>query len=275
MKIAIIGAGKVGKGLSRALRGGSHPASLRPLRRGLPRRRLVAALVVLAVRDNAIEPLVAALSDSDVLPARSAVVHVAGALDPEVLAPLRAHCAGVGQAHPMISFASSRALPTLRGGHMLVSGDAIAVRRARTLARALGMVPREWPGVDRAGYHAAGGLVANGATALAAGGARLLQEAGVPADDVPRVLGPLLRSVAENIEKLGLPEALTGPVRRGDASSVERHLERIVATAPELVGLYLASAAAQLPLARALGDADPEAFEAVERVLRRAARSLR
>jgi len=271
MKIAIIGAGKVGKALSRALRGGPHQVSLRALRRGTP-RRLDAALVVLAVRDGAIAPLVAELVDSEALSRRSAVVHVAGALGPEVLAPLRARAAGVGQAHPMISFASSRVLPPLAGGHMLVSGDPAAVRRARTLARAIGMVPRQWDSVDRAGYHAAGGLVANGATALAAGGARLLEQAGVPARDVPRVLGPLLRSVAANIEKLGLPEALTGPVRRGDADALERHLERISAEAPDLTGLYLASAAAQLPLARALGDAEPEAFEAVEEVLRRFAR---
>lgn len=274
MKIAIIGAGKVGKALSRALRGGPHKTTLRALRRGPP-RKLDAALVVLAVRDGAIGPLCADLAGSGALSARSAVVHVAGALGPEALAPLDGHCAGLGQAHPMISFASSRVFPELRGGHMLVSGDPVAVRRARTLAKALGMVPREWHRVDRSGYHAAGGLVANGATALAAGGARLLVEAGVPESDVPRVLGPLLRSVAGNIEKLGLPEALTGPVRRGDSSAVEQHLERIAATAPDLIGLYLASAAAQLPLAQALGDAEPEAFEAVERVLRRFARHRR
>ncbi len=268
MKIAIIGAGKVGKTLSHALRGGPHEVSLRAYRRGLP-RKLDASLLVLAVRDDAIGPLVDRLAESDVLSRRCAVVHVAGALGPDVLAPLRARCAGVGQAHPMISFASSRVRPALAGGHMLVSGDPVAVRRARSLARALGMVARQWQGIDCAGYHAAGGIVANGATALAAAGARLLSLAGVPDADVPRVLGPLLRSVAGNIEKLGLPDALTGPVRRGDAATIERHLQRIAATAPDLTGLYLASAAAQLPLARALADAEPEALEAVEQVLRR------
>jgi len=271
MKVAIIGAGKVGRTLARALRNGPHRATLRALRRGPP-RKLDAALVVLAVRDGALGPLAAELAESTVLSRKCAIVHVAGALGPEVLAPLRAHCAGVGQAHPMISFASSRVPPPLAGGHMLVTGDPVAVKRASTLARALGMVPREWRRIDRAGYHAAGGLVANGATALAAGGARLLLEAGVPARDVPRVLGPLLHSVAHNIEKLGLPGALTGPVRRGDARALERHLERIQASAPDLTALYLASAAAQLPLARALGDADPAALEEVERVLRRLAR---
>lgn len=271
MKVAIIGAGKVGRTLSRALRGGPHQATLRALRRGLP-KKLDAALVVLAVRDGALAPLAAELAGSGALSPRSAVVHVAGALGPEVLAPLRQRCAGVGQAHPMISFASSRVPPLLAGGNMLVTGDPVAVRRARTLARALGMVPRQWRHIDRAGYHAAGGLVANGAAALAAGGARLLRQAGVPERDVPRVLGPLLHSVAHNVEKLGLPDALTGPVRRGDARALERHLERIVELAPDLTALYLASAAAQLPLARELGDAEPGALAEVERVLRRFAR---
>ncbi len=194
-------------------------------------------------------------------------MHLAGVLDAEVLAPLRATSAGVGQAHPMISFASPSRVPELRGGAMLVSGDRVAVARARRLARTLGMTARAWPDLDRALYHAAGGLVANGATALAAAGARLLALAGVPARDVPHVLGPLLASVAGNVSALGLPDALTGPVRRGDAAAVGAHLARIRRHAPELAALYIAVTRAQIPLARALGDTSPQALARVEHVL--------
>ena len=45
-------------------------------------------------------------------------------------------------------------------------------------------------------------------------GAELLAVSGVPRADAPKMLGPLLRSVAENVEALGFPDALTGPVRR-------------------------------------------------------------
>jgi predicted short-subunit dehydrogenase-like oxidoreductase (DUF2520 family) len=268
MKILIVGAGKVGCTFARALRGGPHRVTLRAARRGAPARPPAVDLVILAVRDDALAPLAAELAERRTLGRRAAVVHVAGALGPEVLAPLRALTAGVGQAHPLISFASSRVRPTLRGGHLLVAGDAAAVRRARTLARALGMTARQWPKLDRASYHAAAGLVAGGAATLAAAGARLLEAAGAPRGDAARVLGPLLRSVAENVERLGLPGALTGPVRRGDAATVGRHLASVMDRTPELVPLYLAIAAAELPIARALGDAPAASFDELERLLK-------
>jgi predicted short-subunit dehydrogenase-like oxidoreductase (DUF2520 family) len=81
------------------------------------------------------------------------------------------------------------------------------------------------------------------------------------------MLGPLLRSVAENVEALGLPEALTGPVRRGDADALRRHLATLRAKLPSAVPLYLAAARAQLPLAAAIGDARPEALRAAAEVL--------
>ncbi|HEY6463364.1 MAG TPA: DUF2520 domain-containing protein [Polyangiaceae bacterium] len=218
--------------------------------------------MILAVRDRDLETLVAQLRPR--IGRRSAVVHVAGALDAEVLAPLRAVCAGVAQMHPMISFASVRRGPTLARGNLHVQGDPAAVARARRLARLLGMSARTIPGLDAVAYHAAAGLVANGAAALAAVGARLLVAAGVPEKTAPAMLGPLLRSVADNVENLGFPEALTGPVRRGDEKGVRKHLDVLAAKLPAAVPLYVAAGKAQLPLARAIGDAPPAAIDAVE-----------
>jgi predicted short-subunit dehydrogenase-like oxidoreductase (DUF2520 family) len=112
------------------------------------------------------------------------------------------------------------------------------------------MTPRTIAGLDAVAYHAAAGLVANGAAALAAVGAELLVRAGVPRDIAPKMLGPLLRSVADNVEALGFPQALTGPVRRGDAAGLERHLAALQSKLPQALPLYIASAQAQLPLAR-------------------------
>jgi len=103
-------------------------------------------------------------------------------------------------------------------------------------------------------------------------GAELLVKAGVAPAEAPRMLGPLLRSVADNVELLGFPEALTGPVRRGDASGVEKHLRTLREKLPHAVPLYLAAARAQLPLARAIGDASAESLSAVAAVLDEAGR---
>jgi predicted short-subunit dehydrogenase-like oxidoreductase (DUF2520 family) len=197
-------------------------------------------------------------------------MHNAGALPAEALAPLAGVCAGVAQMHPMISFASRTFFPTLTHGNVHAKGSPRAQAVARSLAKELGMTPRTFPRLDTIGYHAAAGLVANGAAALAAIGAELLVVSGVPRRDTSKMLGPLLRSVAENVEALGFPEALTGPVRRGDANAVGKQIVLLKERLPEALGLYVASGIAQLPIAARIGDASKEQIAEVAAVLKRA-----
>ncbi|MEZ4295907.1 MAG: DUF2520 domain-containing protein [Polyangiaceae bacterium] len=267
-KIWIFGAGKVGKNLARALRATGAKVELRAAREGLPARRIEADFLILAVRDGDVPKVAAGLAERGLVGhRRAAVVHCAGALGPEALAAARVGKVEVAQMHPMISFASTDLSPDLTRGQLHVDGDRGAVKAAAAIGRRLGMTPRTIAGLDRVAYHAAAGLVANGAAALAAGGVELLGRAGVDAATAAKMLGPLLRSVADNVERLGLPRALTGPVRRGDAGGVGRHLATIGRLAPHLAAFYAAAGRAQLPLARALGEAPAESFDAIERAL--------
>jgi predicted short-subunit dehydrogenase-like oxidoreductase (DUF2520 family) len=265
LSVFVLGAGKVGRALHRKLRAAGVLSTLRAARKGIP-RSIRADVVVLAVRDRAIAPLAEQLRG--VVAKDAVVVHVAGALGPEPLAALQGVCAGVAQMHPMISFASPTFAPDLSGGNLHVQGDAKAVARARSVGRALGMRARTIPHLDTVAYHAAAGLVANGAAALAAVGAELLVRAGVARAVAPHMLGPLLRSVAANVSALGFPGALTGPVRRGDVDGLRRHLATLAEKLPEAVGLYVSAGLAQLPLARAIGEAPQEALDAIEQALR-------
>lgn len=272
MKVFVLGAGKVGRALAKALAKAGDSVELRPARKGVPTRRIDADVIILAVRDRQLGPIAADLAGSGVVPRRAVVVHNAGALPAEVLAPLLPVCAGVAQMHPMISFASRTMFPTLARGHVHVKGSEKAEKRLRALAKRIGMTPRTFSKLDTVGYHAAAGLVANGAAALAAVGADLLTVAGVPREVAPKMLGPLLRSVAENVEALGFPEALTGPIRRGDPGSIEKQLAILRERLPDALPLFVAAGLAQLPLARAIGDAPAEGFDAIEKVLLRASR---
>jgi len=271
MKVVIFGAGKVGRALAKAMRAphlkGSIGVSLHPARKGLPKRRVDADLLILAVRDRDLGPLARELAERGLVGEKTACVHAAGAASAEAIAALRDVSAGVAQMHPMISFASLTSFPSLARGHVHVKGDPVAETRARALSKKLGMTPRTFADLDTVGYHAAAGLVANGAAALAAIGARLLEASGVPAADAPKMLGPLLRSVAENVEALGFPDALTGPVRRGDAAGVAKHLGILRERLPDAIPLYLASARAQLPLARAIADAPQASFADIEKFM--------
>ena len=265
--VYIFGAGKVGRALAHGLArsgGGAPKVTLRAARKGLPARPIDADVLVLAVRDRDLGPLAEALASKKLVSRRTVCVHNAGGVTAEAIAALRAVSAGVAQMHPMISFASTRVFPTLARGHVLVSGDPPAERRARQIARRLRMTPRTFADLDVVGYHAAAGLVANGAAALAALGCDLLVRSGIDPDVAPKMLGPLLRSVAENVEALGFPAALTGPVRRGDAGAVEKQFRLLEERAPNALPLYLASVEAQIPIARAIAEAPSEGFDAID-----------
>ncbi len=276
MSVVIIGAGKVGAALAREIKKRGGSIKLYSARKFMtegnpshaaPKTRLICDLLILAVRDRELGPLAEQIAANKSVTKKTACVHVAGALTAEAIAPLRAVSAGVAQMHPMISFASTRKPPRLDGGHVHVRGDKVAEARAKKFARALGMTPRTFENLDTVGYHAAAGLVANGAAALAAVGARVLEKAGVPAKIAPLMLGPLLASVADNVAALGFPNALTGPIRRGDPNAVAKHLALLEQRLPDAVPLFVAAGLAQVPLARALGEAPPEGFDAIEKLL--------
>ena len=268
MKIFVFGAGKVGTALARALRKAGEDVTLRPQRKGLPKKPIDAAFVILSVRDRLLGEICTELAERRLIKKSAVVVHNSGALTAEALAPVRAACAGVAQMHPMISFASKTFVPTLTRGQCHVKGDPVAETRARQLAKKIGLTPRTFPNLDTVGYHAAASLLANGAAALAAIGEDLLVASGVPKADAPKMLGPVLRSVAENVEALGFPAALTGPVRRGDAAGIERQAKLLKERLPAALPLFVAAGWAQIPLARSLGEAPGENFDALEAVLR-------
>jgi len=260
-EVVIIGAGTVGSVLARGLRKAGLAVKLRPLRRGLPKQRVEADLVVLAVRDDEIAQVADRLASAGLLGHRRrtvGVVHCAGALGPEVLATLRAPRVAVAQMHPLLSFADRQAPPQLRGGYVHVTGDRAACRLATQACRALEMKSVTIEGFDLVLYHAAAALLANGAVALVGSAQAALETAGADPDLAGAMLAPLLRSVAENVARLGLPAALTGPVRRGDLGAVRAHLARLSAKTPGQVALYQVLTTAQVPLARALAAASSE-----------------
>ncbi|HTJ83749.1 MAG TPA: DUF2520 domain-containing protein [Polyangiaceae bacterium] len=260
--VAIVGTGKVGRTLGRALVASQVDVRSISARRGDLRKVGGARVVVVATRDADVARTALALAPQ--LEPGAVVLHVAGALGVEILAPLRAHRVAVGSAHPLLAFADPKRPPPLEGGALVLDGDGPAVRAGRALARATGMVPLHLPGLDRPTYHAAAALFANGTIALAAASAELLEAAGVAPSRAPALLAPLLASVAKNLHHLGVVRALTGPVRRGDAAAVRAHGAALRAHAPHLVPLYRALVAAQVPMAAELGEAD---LREIERVL--------
>ncbi len=252
-RVAVVGRGKLGRALARAIRSQGSAVVTLSARAVLRGRRLPARvdLLVVASRDGQVPAVAAALASA---PLPRAAVHVAGALPQEALSPLAALGVSIGVLHPAISVANG-VVPELAGAAATVSGDPLAVRLASTLGRALGLRVLSAKRLDRPLYHAACALLANGAAALAWSAAEMFEAAGLSPRASRHLAVPLLGSVVRNLSHVGLPGGLTGPVRRGDVDTLRLHLAAVERAAPGWRPLLAQVLLAQLPMARALGEA--------------------
>ncbi len=210
--IAIVGPGRLGRSLEALLAERSFPVPLVGRGEVVP----LVDVVVLAVPDRALAAAAAAL------PRGPIVLHCSGAATVDILAPHRPR----GSWHPLMTFPGSEvALPDLDGVPAAVAGDPEAVAVAVALTRALGMAPLHVTG-DRRLYHASAVLAGNLATVLLAEAARALEAAGVEATEARRALFPLAQQSLRNaIEDPA--RALTGPVVRGDLSTLDGHRDAL------------------------------------------------
>jgi predicted short-subunit dehydrogenase-like oxidoreductase (DUF2520 family) len=176
-----------------------------------------AALVLLATPDRAVEQAIATVEPS--IEPGALVVHLAGSRGLDVFDELRAKRRGVrvGALHPLQSFPSATVgLDRLRGSWAAVAGDP----EVAEIAYSLGLRTFEVADADRAAYHAAASVASNHVVALLGQVDRLAAVCNVPFE----AFGPLVRASVQNAFALGPTDALTGPIARGDLSTVESHL---------------------------------------------------
>jgi predicted short-subunit dehydrogenase-like oxidoreductase (DUF2520 family) len=203
------------------------PAEYRPLPARPPART---ELIILAVPDAALPEVTYDLVMAGPAPDGCVALHVSGALSTDVLAPL--HGAGyvIGSVHPLMAAADPRhAGDQLLGAAFALGGEPAAIAAARRIVSVLGGKPLVITPSARPLYHAAAVLGSNYLVALAAAASRMLGEAGVEEADTLPALLPLMRGTLDNIERLGVSAALTGPIARGDADTVRLHLARLSA----------------------------------------------
>jgi predicted short-subunit dehydrogenase-like oxidoreductase (DUF2520 family) len=82
-------------------------------------------------------------------------------------------------------------------------------------------------------------LACGHAALLAHAAARALATAArIDEPDALALLAPIARATQANVEHLGFPAAMTGPVARGDEATLARHREALGALAPELAAVY-------------------------------------
>lgn len=259
-KVAIIGAGRVGRALGLRLREmgwvigavvtRSEATAQRAVRAigagrahaALTRQVLDADVVLIATPDSSIEGVAAQLAKMGGEEWRGKVVlHTSGALDSRVLSALGRRGAATGSLHPLQTF-SDRAVPPLEGCVFALEGSREAVRAAGRMVRGLGGVPVRVAGENKAAYHAAGALVSGHLLGLVEAATRMLMQIGFTRRQAMRALLPLLRQTLRNFERFGPGAAWTGPLARGDYATVSRHVRALKSFPREYGEVYRALA---------------------------------
>ena len=243
--LGIIGPGRAGVGLALALAAKGfdvrlHGRSKKPVPKPLaltvgpetepPAWIAQAGVVILAVRDDAITPLAAILARSGAVRAEQVVLHLSGSQGQEAHAPLVGSRAALGSFHPLQTISEpERAAERLQGAWVAVEGMPRAVQTAEGLAQDLGMRPFRLPANAKAIYHAGAVFASNYFVVVEAVAQRLLRHAGLSDADAWHALRPLVEGTLENLEQQQPIAALTGPVTRGDETTVRRHLDALTA----------------------------------------------
>jgi predicted short-subunit dehydrogenase-like oxidoreductase (DUF2520 family) len=220
--VRVVGTGRAGSAIAARL-----------AERGLPvttgREPLADAdLILLAVPDSAIAEV------AQQVPIGPWLAHVSGATSLSALDPHTRRFS----VHPLQTLTTDRGPEQLDGAWAAVTAETDEARMAaRWLANTLGLHAFDLADADKPLYHAGAAIASNFLVTLHQAAARLLEESGAPAE----ALVPLMTRTIEN----GF--VLTGPIARGDWSTVEAHLRALEERAPDLVPLYRALAKATRP----------------------------
>ncbi|HTY82191.1 MAG TPA: DUF2520 domain-containing protein [Dehalococcoidales bacterium] len=184
----------------------------------------------------------------------SGVIHCSGADSTDILEPARKLGAKVGGFHPLQTFAGvAQAIENIPGSTFAIEAEEPLLQTLITLAEDLNGHWIKLDAGDKPAYHAAAVFASNYMVTLVKMASDLWQTFGASPDKATAALIPLMKGTLHNIETLGLPQCLTGPIARGDSGTVARHLKTIKEKSPSLLFPYKELGLQTLPVALAKG----------------------
>jgi len=283
-RVFIIGPGHVGRGLFRAFRAsgvevvglhGKRPSAVATSSGEIPRAASQANVILVCVRDSqlddAIQEVAVAAKDGRV--SRDTVIlHTSAIAEPAgLVAPSSSGCPG-GTFHPLVPFSDPDvSADLLRKAWIGIDGENAAKNASRRLAGHLGARTLEIPPGRKPAYHAAAVISSNFPVVLASVAGHLLHDIGIPDASAYQAVESLMNGALANMKQLMPDDALTGPVVRGDAETVGKHLRALEGKEPARE-VYRALSKAAVEIARQRGT-DARKLAAVGAMLRPAGKN--
>lgn len=225
----------------------------------------VAQLVFITTPDDTISKVAIEVQWHD----RQSIVHCSGAHSIDILEPAKQYGARTGCFHPLQTFASvDQAIDNIPGSTFAIEAEEPLTSSLKQMAIDL---EGDWvilKAGDKVLYHAAAVIACNYLVTLVKLATDLWQTFEVPPAQAIKALMPLLRGTLSNIENVGLPNCLTGPIARGDLGTIGRHLESLSKQAPSLLEIYKELGRETVPIALAKGKIDTQKSEELRSLLR-------
>ena len=224
-----------------------------------------AELVFITTPDDAIGQVVSEIRWREGLN----VVHCSGADSTEVLEPARIEGACVGAFHPLQTFASvKQAIENTPGSTFAIEAEEPLLTTLKDMATTLDGQYIQLEASDKVVYHAAAVIACNYLVTLVKLATDLWQTFDIPPEQASKALLPLLKGTIHNIETVGIPQCLTGPIARGDTGTIRKHVEALEQAAPEVLSTYLELGRQAIPIALAKGKIDGQQAVNLQSILK-------
>ncbi|MFL5594517.1 MAG: Rossmann-like and DUF2520 domain-containing protein [Gemmatimonadaceae bacterium] len=278
-RVFIIGPGHVGRGLFRAFRAsgidvvglhGKRPSGVATSSGAIPAEVAHANVVMICVRDSQLDDAVGGVQVAAAdgrLQRGTVVLHTSAIAEPRGLADLGQAGFPGGTFHPLIPFSDPEvSAELLRKGWIGIDGENAAKNASRRLAAHIGARTLEIPPGKKPAYHAAAVISSNFPVVLASVAGRLLHDIGIPDSSAYQAVESLMSGALANMKQALPDDALTGPVVRGDAETVGKHL-RGLQDHKSALAVYRALSSAAVDIAARRG-IDAKKLAAVAGILR-------
>jgi predicted short-subunit dehydrogenase-like oxidoreductase (DUF2520 family) len=283
LKLGFIGAGTVGTALSVRLSSKGYPivavssrsrTSAESLARAVDGCHVFnnnqgvannAELIFITTPDDAIASVVSQIQWH---PGQS-VVHCSGAASTDILQPAKEFGAQVGAFHPLQTFASTKqAIENIAGSTFAVEAEEPLLNTLKDMATALDGHWVELKASDKVLYHVAAVIACNYMVTVVKLATDLWQTFAVPPHQATQALLPLLRGTINNIDAVGIPQCLTGPIARGDIGTIKKHLDALQEKVPSLLPTYRELGLQTIPIALAKGRINQQQAQELQNILK-------
>lgn len=286
--IAIVGAGRVGAALGLLLAERGYPVVGVYSRSTLSAHRLArqvgikesvqpeqaaagADLVFITTPDREIVPVTERIASAGGFRPGQVVAHTCGALASGIMQAAAQQGALIISIHPLQSFTDVEAArQNLPGSYFALEGDGGALAIARLLVRDLGGRSFTINAAEKPLYHAAACVASNYLVSLMHLATSLYKQFGLTETESVEALMPLIQGTLRNISRLGVSAALTGPVSRGDVSTVAEHMHALGKLDPSLNNLYAQLGLYTVDVAMEKGNLHDAQVKSLSKVLREA-----